>query len=378
MTLEGSRGARASWGIVGQQHAVAALRAALRQDRLSHAYLLSGPRGVGRATLARRLAQALSCEAREGVDPCLDCRACRQIEAGQWPDYHVIRVGGICDEQDHRDHASDGSTRIRICQVRRIARQSSMPQWSTTGPALGLDLGETATAQARKRVFVIDPAEDLQTEAGHALLKTLEEPPESALLVLIAGDVEELLPTIRSRCQELALRPLGRAELAAALVAEGVEPERADELALASEGRYGVARQLVQDPSLGVLRETTVADIERLVDAGRNERFDYAAALSRRWARERESVLATLDTWRDWWRRALHRGAVEHVALPWTEREAVRALRAVQRAREHLLENTNPQLALEVMLLEVPRASLGAGAGTGEENRPAVEAHAQA
>ena len=368
---------RSTWGMVGQQHAVAALRQALERDRLAHAYLLSGPRGVGRATLARRLAQALSCERPSGVDPCLECRPCRQIEAGAWPDFHLVRVGGICDESDHKDHAADGSTRIRICQVRRIARQSAMPQWNASvpsAPTLAFDLGDAPARGRPQRIFVIDAAEDLQTEAAHALLKTLEEPAESALLVLIAGDIEEVLPTIRSRCQELALRPLGRRELAEALAREGVHRERAAEVADAAEGRYGFARQLLQDPSLGVLRETTFEDIERLLGAGRNERFDYAAALGRRWTRERESVLATLDLWRDWWRTALRRAALDgEPGLP-SPRELVLALRAVQRAREHLLENTNPQLALEVMLLDIPRAPQLAVARQGEETRRGPEA----
>lgn len=356
-----------TWGMVGQQHAVTALRAALQHGRLGHAYLFSGPRGVGRATLARRLAQALSCEARIGVDPCLECRPCRQIEAGTWPDFQPVRVGGICDESDHRDHAADGSTRIRICQVRRIARLSAMPQWNTTSPeaaptlfgdALEAAPADPVPASAPKRIFLIDAAEDLQTEAAHALLKTLEEPPESALLVLVASDLEELLPTIRSRCQELVLRPLGRAELARALEDEGVDVERAEELSLAAEGRYGRARQLVQDPSLGVLRETAFADVERLARAPRNERFDYAEALSKRWTRERESVLATLDAWREWWRVVLHAAGAPTkpaASIPCAPHEAVRALQAVQTARQHLLENTNPQLALEVMLLDMPR-----------------------
>jgi len=370
--------------MVGQQHAVGALRQALERDRLAHAYLFSGPRGVGRATLARRLAQALSCERPTGVDPCLECRPCRQIEAGTWPDFHVVRIGGICDESDHKDHAADGSTRIRICQVRRIARQSAMPQWNANAAStLAFDLGDVDDAggvPARGRpqcVFVIDAAEDLQTEAAHALLKTLEEPPESALLVLIASDIDEVLPTIRSRCQELALRPLGRRELAEALVTEGVDSERARDVADAAEGRYGLAQQLLQDPSLGVLRETTFEDIARLLGAGRNERFDYAAALGRRWTRERESVLTTLDLWRDWWRTALRRAAIESEPGQPGPRELVRALRAVQRAREHLLENTNPQLALEVMLLDIPRAPQLAVAQQGEEMRRGTEAYAQ-
>ncbi|MSP21416.1 MAG: DNA polymerase III subunit delta' [Dehalococcoidia bacterium] len=353
----------AAWGMIGQEHAIASLRRAIRDDHLSHAYLFSGPRGVGRATLARRLAQALCCEARVGedaLDPCLECRPCRQIEAGSWPDVEHITIGGICDERDHKDHVADGSTRLRVCQVRRLERVATV-----------------SPLRSPYRVFIIDAADDLQTEAAHALLKTLEEPPSTALLLLTAGDVQELLPTIRSRCQELTLRPLPVARLAQALIEGGVAPGAATEAATLSGGRYGLARQMLSDPSLAVLRETTAADIERLVAAGRNERFDYASTLGRRWSRERESVLATLDGWRDWWRHALHAsvetGSAGGAGGPWTPREAVRALAAVQTAREHLLDNTNPQLALEVMLLDVPRARMGAVPTNAdrEEARPA-------
>jgi DNA polymerase III subunit delta' len=352
----------AAWGMVGQEHAVASLRRALRDDHLSHAYLLSGPRGVGRATLAKRLAQALCCEARlgdDGLDPCLECRPCRQIAAGSWPDVEHITIGGVCDERDHKDHVADGSTRLRVCQVRRLERVASV-----------------SPLHSPYRVFIIDAADDLQTEAAHALLKTLEEPPATALLILTAGDVQELLPTIRSRCQELTLRPVPVARLTAALVEEGVAPDTAHEVATLSGGRYGLARQMLGDPSLAVLREAIAADIARLVGAGRNERFDYASKLARSWSRERESVLATLDGWRDWWRRALHATVNIESAVevgPWTPREAVRALAAVQTAREHLLDNTNPQLALEVMLLDIPRARMGAAgvAVDREEARPA-------
>src|SRR5262249_54518738 len=142
---------------------------------------------------------------------------------------------------------------------------------------------------------------------------------------------------------------------AAALVTRnGVEAGAARELATLAQGRYGRAQQLLRDPSLGVLRETTQADIERLLTAGRNERFDYARTLSAPWSRERESVLATLEGGRGWWREAL-RGAAGLDATRLTPRAAAEALRAVQTAREHLLDNTNPQLALEVLMLDLPQ-----------------------
>ncbi|MFN8584203.1 MAG: DNA polymerase III subunit delta' [Dehalococcoidia bacterium] len=331
----------APWGMFGQDAAVAALQQALDSDRLAHAYLFTGPDGVGKGTLARRLVAALLCEAAPDARPCLECRACRRVEAGETPDVERIAIGGVCDEGGpaHRDHAADGSTRIRICQVRRLERVASLTPF-----------------QAPRRIFILDTADDLQREAAHALLKTLEEPPSSVLLILLATDVDELLPTVRSRCQELALRPMPDAALIAALRQRpGLDPETAGELAAEAHGRYGLAMRLHTDPSLRMLRETAEADALRLASAGRNERFDYAATIAARWSRERAAVLDTLDAWRWWWRaRLLEASRGEPGPVRCTPAEAVRALQAVTTTREHLLANTNPQLALEVMMLDLP------------------------
>ena len=338
------------WNMVGHGQAVAELRSAVDSGRLAHAYLFGGPPGVGKATLALRLAQALVCEDSAGAaaGPCLRCRICRQVEAGGAPDVERIRVGGVCDDRSHRDHAADGSTTIRICQVRRLGRVANLAPFS-----------------AARRVFIIDTADELQLEAAQALLKTLEEPPSTVLLILLAADTEALLPTIRSRCQQVTLRPLPVTELAAALERElELPPDEAGELARLAGGRYGLARRLHADPSLGVLQETVTVDVRRLSRAGRNERFDYAEQLARSWSHERDSVLATLDIWRSWWRDVLlvasdvdatsSPGEVRDEAARCSPRQALRALEAAQRAREHLLRNTNAQLALEVMMLDLP------------------------
>ncbi len=347
---------REAWGMYGQDAAVAALRQALASERLAHAYLFTGPDGVGKATLARRLVAFLLCEGSGGeadaeARPCLECRACTRVEAGETPDVERIAVGGVCDESGpaHRDHAADGSTRIRICQVRRLERVASLTPF-----------------HAPRRIFIIDTADELQREAAHALLKTLEEPPASVLLILLATDVDELIPTVRSRCQEIALAPMPHADLVAALRERpGLDAATAEELATESHGRYGLAVRLHTDPSLRMLRETAATDALRLASASRNERLDYAAAVAPRWSKERASVLGTLDAWSWWWRDRLleaSRGGPSEVlpsgvppsGVRCTPAQAVRALQAVQQAREHLLANTNPQLALEVMMLDLP------------------------
>ncbi|MBM4364468.1 MAG: hypothetical protein FJ104_17450 [Deltaproteobacteria bacterium] len=149
--------------------------------------------------------------------------------------------------------------------------------------------------------------------------------------------------------------------LAEALRQYGLPAEEATSLARLAHGRYGLAMRMHTDPSLAILRQSATDEVRRLARSSRNERFDVADRLGAAWYRERESVLATIDLWRDWWREVLL-AASDLDALPeaiedasgLTPVEAVRALQAVQTARDHLLANTNALLALEVMMLDLP------------------------
>ncbi len=164
--------------VVGQERAIGILRAALANQRLHHALLFTGPAGVGKRTAALALASALDCELAPG-EGCGRCSTCTRIADGIHPD--VITL------------AREGAAQIVPIETVR----------AQVVAAVGLPPHE-----ARERVFLIDEATALQPAAANALLKTLEEPPARTRFVLMTVAPDQLLPTIRSRCQRVAFAPL--------------------------------------------------------------------------------------------------------------------------------------------------------------------------
>jgi DNA polymerase-3 subunit delta' len=357
--------AAVAWRLAGQPSVVAMLARALREDRLSHAYLFVGPAHVGKATAARELAMALNCRGEE--PPCHRCRQCHLIDVGRHPDVELIGVGGLCEEPDHRDHRTDGSKDIRICQVRRLQRLLSR-----------------APFEGRCRVAIVDPADALNVEAANAFLKTLEEPPASVVLVLVTSREEALPPTVLSRCRRVPFRLMAVADVEQALV-EGwsVTPEKAGTLARLSGGRLGWAVSALEDEGLLPARESVLDEVQRLAGASLSERFAYAGRLGYLFSREREAVFAALALWEEWWRDLLLVGAgcgeqavnsdrLDKLAAEsrkYRVRAVVRFLEALSRARQQLQENVNPLLTLEVLMLDLPAPVLGKEAGFSEPPR---------
>ena len=363
------------WNIIGQDRAKTALSQALSEGRTSHAYLFAGPPHVGKATAALEFAQALNCHGED--PPCHRCRQCHLIEEGKHPDVEVIGIGGLCEEagSEHKDHSADGSKEIRICQVRRLKRISSR-----------------APFEGRFRVAIIDPADALNAESSNALLKTLEEPAPSLVLVLVTSCEEALLPTVRSRCRLVPFSTMPVAAVANALTETWEVPaEDAALLARLSGGRLGWAVTAWEDETVLPAREGMLEDIHRLSAAGRDERFAYAAGLATRFYRDRDNVFALLELWREWWRDVLLAAAgrsenvtnvdlLDRLALmagKYTVEDIVSFLRAIGQTREYLSDNVNAQLALEVLMLQMPaprKERQLAGAEAAASGGPSVRA----
>lgn len=170
--------------VVGQTHVTGTLRAALRKDRLSHAYLFAGPRGCGKTTVARLLAKALNCaENREG-DPCGRCETCRAIARGSYLD--VLEI--------------DAASNTGVDNIRELR-----------------DMAQYAPGEGSSRIFIIDEVHMLSKGAFNALLKILEEPPARVYFFFATTEPNKIPRTILSRCQRFDFRLLGREELGARL-----------------------------------------------------------------------------------------------------------------------------------------------------------------
>lgn len=212
--------------VVGQEHIERTLKNALRSDKVSHAYLFTGPRGTGKTTTARLLAKALLCEKGPTPDPDGTCEECSLIAEGSHPDVYEL----------------DAASRTGVENVREeiIGRVNYAPQ------------------RGRNKVYIIDEVHMLSTAAFNALLKTLEEPPEHVVFVLCTTDPQKVPETIHSRCQRFDFRRISNEELVSRLGAicemEGIEFE-------------GDALDLIAHRAQGGMRDA-ITSLEQLIAFG--------------------------------------------------------------------------------------------------------------
>lgn len=325
-----------NWNLVGHEWAVDMLKKHMINDTTRHAYLFAGPPGLGRRTLALRFAQALNCQkpVEPGV-PCGECRDCKQIAAMQHADLSVVQA------------ESEGGT-LKVDQIREARRTLVLKPY-----------------QARFRVALFLRFHEANDNAANALLKTLEEAPSYAVLILTADNPEQLLPTIVSRCEVLRLRPLKIEEVHKALENRGVEAGQAKLVAHISGGRFGYALQMVEDEALLSGRAERLNDLQNLISASRVEKFAYADKLSK----DKESMRQTILIWLSYWRDVMLRSARAETPLVNVDRDleiedlagrmdlsaARQVVRRLEDALEKMEKNVNSRLLAEVLLLDLPK-----------------------
>jgi DNA polymerase-3 subunit delta' len=325
------------WQVIGQDKAISLLNYSLRTGAVAHAYLVVGPRHVGKGTLAVNLAQALNCD--ESEVPCGQCRSCRRILEGKHADVATIGL--------------DSKAEIGIDDIRELQRLASLPPY-----------------EGKCKVFIVDDAEYLSTEAANSLLKALEEPPPRVVWLLLAAEEQRLLPTIISRCQRLELSPVPSERILEALVnLRNADIDKAKLLTRLCHGRFGWAVSALENEDILEQRSQRIGKLVSLLNAGLEQRFAYAQELANQFSQNRQVGIEITGIWLDWWRDLmLVKGgcreaiinvdcekALKQQAQRLSLREIGEFLADIRLLQENIFKNVNVRLAWEWLMLNLPR-----------------------
>ncbi|MCY3556719.1 MAG: hypothetical protein OXH56_15530 [Gemmatimonadetes bacterium] len=379
--------------VIGHERQRQRLMEAVKQDRLAHGYLFCGPPGVGAEALAIELACAVNCEYGPG-EPCSPpgqqgpCRHCRRIRALQHPDVHLLVPTSSAPPPDRSSGRGEGSSgrgegtsgRANAREERRQGLAARLAEDPYGAPPFGMNdllsvedvrsLRREASAkpyEGRRKVAVIVAADRMNAAASNALLKTLEEPPGSLMLILTASRSGRLLPTIVSRCQPVFLTRLQEDEVKSALIERyDVSPEEAGELARRSEGRLSEALTAGSERG-SKIREEAFALLECIYDEAPLSLFEQVESLA---ASHREEPVVEkildhlLSLYRDLFVLSSANGSpslsnadrtapLRERASAMNAEEIERGIAAVEEARRDIARNAHVQLALLVLVLRL-------------------------
>lgn len=328
-----------TWSMIGHDWAVQLLRGHILNDSLRHAYLITGPRGIGKANLAVRFIQALNCpDQGSSGNPCLVCPTCKRIGKLEHPDLFPISIG-------------EDSKQIKVDQIRELIHSLSLSPY-----------------ESKRRFGLLLDFENANPSAQNSLLKTLEEPPGSVVLILTAISSDALLETITSRCEEIKLNtvPLD-------VTSQGLEklhiipPDEARFLAHISGGKPEFALAMHADPGILERRTNLLNEHLELLESNSVKRFAYADQVSK----DTRKVEELLDTWISIWQDILHQSSHSETPLQNIDRQediqrilqqvdlatARSSVALFQRAHKLLGENANLKLTLEDLMLGLPTIS---------------------
>ena len=336
------------WQTIGQPEALALLEHSLRTGNLAHAYLFVGAPHIGKMTLALDLARTVNCQGNE--PPCGECKSCRRIADGKHADITIISLNSAKDSGETKSRVE-----ISIDDIRGLQHNASLPPF-----------------EGKCKVFIIDGAEYLSSEAANCLLKTIEEPPPQVMILLLTAEELRLLPTVTSRCQRIELKPMVSNEIDKILIdSHGIESDKAKLLAQLSQGCLGWALRVSVDDSYIAQRNQRLTEMFSLLNAGWEERFSHATKLGN----DRKSAEETIKLWITWWHDVMlikcdckhaitnvdHIPVLEKWAQVLTLLEIRDFINSLHKLLNQIAINANLRLIFEISMLDMPKKEVKQG-----------------
>lgn len=321
--------------IVGQEPLKEHLENAIKMDKVSHAYVINGDKNAGKEFIAKIFAMALQCENRQGIEPCGECHSCKQALSGNHPDIIFIT---------HEKPGTIGVDDIR----RQINNDVAIKPYK--GP---------------RKIYIMNEGEKMTVQAQNALLKTLEEPPEYAVLLILASNVDSLLPTVLSRCVLLNMKPAKDAQIKKYLMETMEIPDyKADICVAFARGNVGKAKLLAKSEEFDKVKEEAIILLKNIKEMDLNEivtaikkineyKFDvndYMDILSI-WYRDVLLFKATHDA-----NHLIFKEEIQHIRKV-ADKSAYEGIEkiidALEKSKQRLNANVNFELTMELLLLTI-------------------------
>ena len=341
-----------AWKTVGQPDSIERISRALDLKRLLHAYLICGMDGVGKLTFALDIAKVANCLAiSENLAPCGSCNQCHRIDSYNHTDVHIYDV-----RKDSKD-GTGSSTMVTIEQLREdFLKQVHRKPY-----------------EGRTRVFIITAIESMRSEQSNILLKTLEEPPENVMIILLSQDFTNVLTTIVSRCQVLTLEPVSESDIFQYLTSCVLDTDiPLKELSRLARGRPEWAYQAAMNPDIMENLKTDLNVFVECLAAGLDQRFNLSRNLSSQFLRDRESVYQFFDTALTWTRDVLlfinerfsdiinmsRKDEICQFSKILDLPDVLKVLKLIRITTDNLRKNVTPSLVLDNMMLKLPAVNL--------------------
>ena len=321
-------------GIVGHEDVVGHLQNAIRMNKISHAYIIGGDKGSGKKMLAGAFAMTLQCR-EHGIEPCGVCPSCRKAMSGNHPDIIYVR------------HDKPGTVSVDDVREQLVGDVSIRPY------------------ESPYKIYIIDDASKMTPQAQNAILKTIEEPPAYAVILLLAENPDALLPTITSRCVTLRLKPVEESRIREYLMKQMHVPDYQAEIeASFAQGNIGKARMIAESADFMEMVENVIRLLKK------SSRMDIAEMTEsvRAMSADKNSIYDILEIFTLWFHDVLMFKATKEVD-PLIFKEEINAVKeraslssyeglqkilsGIQTASDRLRANVNFELTMELLFLTI-------------------------